>query len=228
MKLLICVLVCLLAALSSVQAQENVFPRMVGRWREINTATTIIVEPDGRVFAAGSPVYGAVERAITGGGNFAFENERNRCVYDIEFLGGDQASWGLRYESVPGQCFRTGFFIKVPPVQPRRTYSFLLKNECRLTEIDLFVMYKKIDGEWELASEYAIKPGETRQVKNDLGEPIASPQNVFRYYGKARRALEGVLGWTTGSTEFIYELPDGTSAKFRRATGPTESVNCRY
>jgi hypothetical protein len=94
-------------------AQENIFPRMVGKWRELATATTIIVEPDGAVFAQGGPFYGQIERSIEGGGNFAFENRENRCVYDIAFLENGGSSWGLRHETKPGTCPKTGNFVKI-------------------------------------------------------------------------------------------------------------------
>jgi hypothetical protein len=96
-------------------AQENIFPKMIGKWRELTSATTVIVESDGKVYSAGSTIYGTVERSVEGGGNFAFENENTRCVYDILFLGPPllgAASWGLRSEKKPGSCFKTGTFVK--------------------------------------------------------------------------------------------------------------------
>ena len=95
-------------------AQENIFPRMIGKWREINTATTIVIEPDGRVFSQGGPISGQVERSIIGGGNFAFENKNYRCVYDIQPLGGgSSSSWGLRFEKMPDTCPKTGLYVKI-------------------------------------------------------------------------------------------------------------------
>ncbi|SFU42789.1 hypothetical protein SAMN02799631_00642 [Methylobacterium sp. 174MFSha1.1] len=110
------VLLCLLMVSivsSPVRAQNSLFNRLVGKWREINSATTVIIEADGRVFSQGGPVFGVVRSGeIDGGGNFAFENTKSRCVYDIAFLETGGASWGLRYESGSGSCYKTGLFFK--------------------------------------------------------------------------------------------------------------------
>jgi hypothetical protein len=98
--------------------QESIFPRMVGKWRELTSASTIIVDPDGKVFSAGSPIFGSAGRSIEGGGNFAFENASTRCVYDVTFLGAPlqgATSWGLRSEKILDSCPKAGTFVRVPP-----------------------------------------------------------------------------------------------------------------
>src|SRR4051812_16240800 len=108
MRLLIVCSALLMA--SAASAQENVFPRMVGKWREMATATTVVIEPDGTVFANDGPIYGQVQRSITGGGNFAFENKRAQCVYDIVLVKDDtEASWGLRHEAISDPNTPKGF-----------------------------------------------------------------------------------------------------------------------
>lgn len=129
----------------AAQAQENVFPRMVGKWREMNTATTVLIEADGTVFAAGSPIYGQVQRTITGGGNFAFENQKAQCAYDIALLMDDTtASWGLRHETIndpsvqPGFCLKTGHFVRIesPEEAEKRKREAARKERERLARLE--------------------------------------------------------------------------------------------
>lgn len=111
------------ALVEAAFAQENFFPRLVGEWREINTATSIIISEDGAVFSRSpdDPIHGQVERSIMAGGNFALENDRVRCAYDIVMLKGDtESSWGLRSEMLKpgaalerGSCPKSGHYIRV-------------------------------------------------------------------------------------------------------------------
>jgi TPR repeat protein len=130
---------------TAASAQENVFPRMVGKWREMNTATTVVIEPDGTVFANGSHIYGQVQRTITSGGNFAFENDKAQCVYDIALLQEDTtASWGFRSETIhdsaveKGFCPRNGYFVRIetPAESDRRKLESARKERERLARIE--------------------------------------------------------------------------------------------
>jgi hypothetical protein len=87
-------------ACTAAQAQENVFPRLVGEWREPTTATSVIIRSDGNVFTrTSSPISGSVAGSITGGGNFTFENEKAQCSYNIALYDDDtKANWGLANE----------------------------------------------------------------------------------------------------------------------------------
>lgn len=105
---------------TSALSQENVFPRMVGTWRDITNGQTIIIEKDGTVFSKGLSINGAVERSIDGGGNFAFEGGAKRCAYDIVFLGAPMAgatNWALTAERLPGTCFKIATFIRIEGVE---------------------------------------------------------------------------------------------------------------
>lgn len=126
-------------------AQENVFQRMVGEWREVNTATTVIISPDGGVFAKTGPIRGSVERSITGGGNFSFENEKAKCSYDIVLLDDDtKASWGLVNEKIhedggasPGYCLKTGNLFRIETAAEKAKRMARVREEVeRLEQVE--------------------------------------------------------------------------------------------
>jgi TPR repeat protein len=139
-----CVIACACLGFSlAAEAQENVFPRMVGEWRELNTATTVIIKPDGSVFSKGGPLRGAVQRSITGGGNFSFENEKAQCSYDIVLLAEDTtASWGLKNETItpgsgaePGFCLKNGHFMRIET--PAELTNRRRTEQDRLDQIEI-------------------------------------------------------------------------------------------
>ena len=102
-------------------AQVNIFPQLIGTWRDINNAFTIVIEESGRVYSQDGRLSGSVERSIQGGGNFAFEGTNFRCAYDIVVLSAPMegaTSWGLRDDRNFEKCFKTGVFVRVKTGQP--------------------------------------------------------------------------------------------------------------
>ena len=187
--------------------QENIFPTLVGGWRDINSAFTVVITEDGRVFSQDGTLSGAVERKIEGGGNFAFENSRGqRCSYDIAFLGAPMqgaTSWGLRNDSKGTGCFRTGVFVKT--AEPKATAKtsatdwaggareverdaspLKFTSQCHESHLLLDFIYVDAGNNLRMTSKHIIDneaPGnyEIFNIADATGAPIKSDREVYVY-----------------------------------------------
>jgi hypothetical protein len=106
----------------SANAQQSIFPLLVGEWNHLDSGESIRVTRTGDVWTTGGP-QSRVGNTNQGGGNFAFEGRNNssgglyRCVYYITFLrGNDSANWRLVSEA--GAHCPTGIFARVSSAQP--------------------------------------------------------------------------------------------------------------
>lgn len=100
------------AAANSCSGQPvSVFEKLVGSWRDLRSHATITITRYGNVSTSSSKgLFGRVNNSIASGGNFIFENDRTRCVYDIAFLRGGATDWGLISETLEGSCPKGGIF----------------------------------------------------------------------------------------------------------------------